>query len=208
MSESSFRKYYAQSEFVAMGGDPVDADQFETHLTTLTFSVPVVDVYEVNGSIAVEFSVLPTPLDLTTLDAAVAAFVAVGPTDELLEVESLAITSATSSALVDVLDQTTPPRAAGTYRIDWCCLVGMLAAVNGTGVRGVFTVTRTQGPEVVSRQWEHNSSLQQPQTFSGGRSFVCAQGATIRVRLQVAKVGAPAATAQLAQAVVSAIKIG
>ncbi len=208
MSQLDFRKYYAQAEFVAMASVPVDAAQFETFLSTLNLAVPVVDVYPVNGFVAVQFAELPTASVLTALDAAVAAFVAVPPTDAPLEVESLGITSATSATLVDVIDATTPPRDAGTYRVDWCCLVGMLAAVTNTGVRGVVTITRTQGGNVVSRQWEHNSSLQQPQTFSGGRTFKVEQGATIRVRLQVAKVGAPAATAQMSAAVVIADKIG
>jgi hypothetical protein len=207
MSESSFRKYYAQSEFVAMNTVPVDAAQFETHLTTLSFSVPVVDVYEVNGSIAVEFSQLPTPGDITTLDGAVAAFVAAPPSDSLLEIESLGITSNPNTALVDVLDVSTPPREAGTYHVNMSCLVGMLATVANAGVRGVVTFTRTQGANVVSRQYEHNWNLQQPQTFALGIPFDCEQGAIIRVRLQVARIG-NAATAQMAMARITAKKVG
>jgi hypothetical protein len=208
MSENSFRKYYAQSEFVAMNTVPVDAAQFETFLTTLSFSVPVVDAYELSGFVAVEFSALPSPGDIATLNAAVAAFVAQPATEEPLEVESLGITPATTSALVTVIDAATPPRAAGTYQISWTCLVGMLAAVTNTGVRGVITVTRTQGASVVTRTWEHNSSLQQPQTFSGCITFLCQQGATLRAHLQVSKVGTPAATAQMAVARITADKIG
>lgn len=208
MSQTDFRKYYAQSEFIAMASVPVDPAQFETFLTTLSFSVAVVDVYAITGFIAVQFDALPTPSDFTTLDAAVASFVAVPPTDAPLEVESLGITSATTTTLVDVIDATTPPRDAGTYRVDWCCLVGMLATVVNAGVRGVVTLTRTQGANVVTRTWEHNWNLQQPQTFSGGRTFLVTQGATIRVRLQVSKIGAPAATAQMASAVVTVDKIG
>lgn len=208
MAETDFRKYYAQNEFLAMGGIPVDAAQFETFLSTLDFSVDVLDVYEVDSFVAVQFNQLPTQGDFNLLDGAVAGFVAVPPTDAPLEVESLGITSATSSALVTVIDQTTPPRDAGTYRVDWCCLVGMLAAVANTGVRGLITLTRTQGSDVITRSWEHNSSLQQPQTFSGGITFKVEQGATIRALLQVAKVGAPAATAQMAVARITADKIG
>lgn len=208
MSETTFRKYYAQSEFLAMESVSVDAAQFETHLSTVSLSVPVADVYEANGFIAVEFSELPSPGDIATLDAAVAAFVALPATDAPLEVESLGITPAASSSLVTVIDQTTPPRAAGTYQISWTCLLGMLATVANAGVRGVLTLTRTQGASVVTRTWEHNWNLQQPQTFSGCITFLCQQGATLRAHLQVAKLGAPAATAQMAVARITADKIG
>jgi hypothetical protein len=208
MSESDFRKYYAQSEFTAMATVPVDAAQFETHLSTLSFSAPVLDVYESNGFIAVQFNQLPSPADITILDAAVATFVAVPPTDAPLVAESLGITPATTSALVTVIDQTTPPRTAGTYQISWTCLLGMLATVANAGVRGVLTLTRTQGANVVTRTWEHNWNLQQPQTFSGCITFLCQAGATLRAHLQVAKLGAPAATAQLSVARITADKIG
>ncbi len=208
MSESSFRKYYEQAEFVAMNNVEVDAAQFETFLSTVSFSAPVVDVYEVNGFIAVEFSELPFSADIDALDAAVASFVAAPPTNGPLVIESLGITSATTSTLVDVIDVTTPPRDAGTYQVLWDCLVGMLATVTNAGVRGLITLTRTQGANVVTRSWEHNWNLQQPQTFSGGITFECQSGATIRARLQVAKIGAPAATAQMAVARITADKIG
>jgi hypothetical protein len=84
----------------------------------------------------------------------------------------------------------------------------MLATVANAGVRGVLTLTRTQGASAVSRSWEHNWNLQQPQTFSGCITFLCREGATLRALLQVAKVGAPAATAQMAVARITADKIG
>jgi len=170
MSESTFRKYYPQAAFVAMGGVTAEAAQFQTHLSTVGFTVPLVTAHDDNGFITVEFSSLPSPNDITTLDNAVATFVALPATDAPLVAESLAVTSATNATLVTVIDQTTPPRAAGTYQISWTALVGMLAAVTNTGVRGVITLTRTQGANVVARTWEHNSSLQQPQTFCASRS--------------------------------------
>jgi hypothetical protein len=208
MSESTFRKYYPQAAFVAMGGVTAEAAQFQTHLSTVGFTVPLVTAHDDNGFITVEFSSLPSPNDITTLDNAVATFVALPATDAPLVAESLAVTSATNATLVTVIDQTTPPRAAGTYQISWTALVGMLAAVTNTGVRGVITLTRTQGANVVARTWEHNSSLQQPQTFCGCVTFLCQAGATLRAHLQVAKVGAPAATAQMSVARITADKIG
>lgn len=208
MPESSFKKFYAQSEFTAMSGAPVNPAQFKTFISTYPILVPAADVYAVDGFIAVQFSALPSPSDIAALDAAVAAFVAPPATDSPLEIESLGITPATSASLVTVIDQTTPPRSAGTYQISWTCLVGMLATVANAGVRGVITLTRTQGASVVSRTWEHNWNLQQPQTFCGCITFLCQEGATLRALLQVSKVGAPAATAQMAVARITADKIG
>jgi hypothetical protein len=209
MSETTFRKYYAQTEFTAMAGEFVHAEQFALYLTTLPLGLPAVDVRAVQThSVSVEWDDFPPPGDIAIVDAAVAAFVALPPTDEPLQAESLGITSATTSTLVDVIDVTTPPRDAGTYQVLWDCLVGMLATVANAGVRGLITLTRTQGSSVVTRQWEHNWNLQQPQTFSGGITFECEAGATIRARLQVAKIGAPAATAQMSVARITADKIG
>ena len=209
MGESQFRRYYHATEFAALAGEmPVPA-QFKTHLSTIGLGTAVAEVRAVdNLSIVVEWADFPALGDVALVNAAVASYAAVGASEELLERESLGITAATTAALVTVIEATTPPRAAGSYRVDFCALVGMLATVANTGVRGVFTVTRTQGADVKTRQWEHNHALQQPQTFSGGRSFKVEHGATISVKLEVGKVGAAAATAQMASAVVTIDKIG
>ena len=209
MAESSYRRYYQQSEFAAMAPIPVNATQFLLHLTTVAFSQAPIDAYHVAEAIALVWEDLPTPADIALADAAVASYIESGAaSDEPLQIESLAVTSATDATLVTVIDQTTPPRAAGTYQISWTSLIGMLATVANTGVRGVITLTRTQGASVVARTWEHNWNLQNPQTFSGCITFICQEGATLRARLQVAKIGASAATAQMAVARITADKIG
>lgn len=216
MAETSIKRFYGEEEFVGLlPGFAIDETQVKllgTILGALALSGPIAEVRRaVLGeriSVVVEWAGLPSSADVALIDAAVAAFGGAPITDAPLSAESLGITSATTSALVTVIDATTPPRQAGAYRFDWCCLVGMLAAVANTGVRGVCTVTRTQGADVVTRTWEHNSTLQQPQTFSGGKTFNVAQGATIRVLLQVGKVGVPAATAQMAVASATVDKIG
>lgn len=63
-----------------------------------------------------------------------------------------------------------------------------------------MTLTRIRGANEVSRAYEHNWDRLQPQTFSGPLTFQCAAGDRIRVRLQIGKIGAPAATAQLSMA--------
>jgi hypothetical protein len=188
---------------------PFTVEGVLAYLEALTLVEPIVDAEDVEGhSVAIIWANEPPSGDIDLVRDALAIYVEIGPTDEPLEVESLGITSATTSTLVTVIDATTPPRAAGTYQISWTALVGMLATVANTGVRGVITLTRTQGGVSVSRTWEHNHTLQQPQTFSGCITFLCQAGATLRAHLQVAKVGAPAATAQMAVARVTADKIG
>ena len=76
MPESSFKKFYAQSEFTAMSGAPVNPAQFKTFISTYPILVPAADVYAVDGFIAVQFNALPSSSDIAALDAAVAAFVA------------------------------------------------------------------------------------------------------------------------------------
>jgi len=188
---------------------PFTVEGVLAHLATLTLTEPIIAAEDVEGyAIALTWANEPPANELEVVTNAIAEYVEIGPTEEPLEIESLGITSATSSTPVTVIDATTPPRAAGTYQISWTALVGMQAAVANTGVRGVITLTRTQGENVVTRTWEHHSSLQQAQTFSGCITFVCQAGATLRAELQVAKVGAPAATAQMAVARITADKIG
>lgn len=210
MSESSFRKFYAYTEFLAVASNQLtpNPEAFKTFLATYGFDVVPINVEAIgNDTIMVEWTTFPSQADIPRLDAAVEEFTG-GSTDEPFEVESLDATSATTSNLVGVIDFTTPPLDSGTYQVTWNALVGMLATVANTGVRGVLTLTRTQGSDVVSRQWEHNWNLQQPQLFGSVTTFRCQSGATIRAHLQVAKLGAAAATAQMGGARVTIDKIG
>ena len=96
---------------------------------------------------------------------------------------------------------TTPPRDAGTYQILTTCMVGMLATVANTGVRGTVTYQLIRGGAVAAeRSYSHGWNQQEPQTFSAPLTFECQAGDRIRARLQVTKLGVAAATAQLARA--------
>jgi hypothetical protein len=197
VAQSNYERFYPRGDFVALTG-PVPAPLLEPALLGLTLTVPIADVRLTSTSgVIVKWQDIPTGADITAVDAAIAAFAGGTTTSAPIEIESLGITSATTATLVDVIDHMTLPREAGTYQILWTSLVGMLATVTNAGVRAVITLTRSDG---VSRQWEHNWNLQQPQTFAGGITFKCTAGQTIRARLQVSKLGAPAATAQMAMA--------
>ncbi len=206
MSDESFRKTYYSSEFTALGGASLAENKsvIDAALLSITppLSVPINETRLALGGAAliVEWAALPLSADVAAVSAKIPTIVGVATTSAPIEIESLGITSATDGTLVDKIDFTTPPLSKGTYQVLWTSLVGMLATVANTGVRGVITLTRTRGATSVSRQWEHNWTMQQPQTFGCGITFQCEAGDTIRARLQVAKVGVAAATAQMATA--------
>lgn len=201
MPLSNGTRLYARSDFAALTG-AIPIDLLRSRLSGLPQTVTIIDVRFTpqQDGVIVEWLTFPGAADVQAVDDSIATFAGGTTSSAPLEVESLGITSATSSALVDVIDTTTPPLDAGTYQVFWNSLVGMLAAVANTGVRGVITLTRIRGAANVSRQWEHNWTMQQPQLFGGGITFQCAAGDRIRVLLQVGKVGTPAATAQMAMA--------
>lgn len=200
MPFSPFPRYYTRTDFAALSG-PVPIPLLTSSLRLLTLTLPVRDVRATLDGAVVEWESLPPQADINAVDAAVAAFTGGATTAEPFELESLGVTNEAAGALVDKIDFTTPGLDAGTYQVLWAALVGMLATVTNAGVRGLITLTRMNGDGsgAVSRPWEHNWNLQQPQTFSGGITFKCTAGQKIRARLQVQKVGA-AATAQMASA--------
>jgi hypothetical protein len=205
MSETTFRKYYAQTEFTGMAGEYANADQFETYLSTVALGSPVVDVYAVGThSIAVEWAELPPPGDIVLVDAAVIAFAAQPTTSEPFELNSFAATTATTTTPVDKISFTTPPLEAGTYQILWASMLRMVAAVAGTGVRALITLTRSGGTSI---QQESHWDLAQKVAFNGGITFRVTAGQTIGVLLQVNKIGAAAATAEMSGARVTIDKI-
>lgn len=205
MSESTFRKYYAQTEFLAMNTAPVNAEQFGTYLATLPIAQPVIDVRAVQQhSISVEWADLPAQSDIDVVDQAVATFTAQPTTDEPFELNSFGATTATSSALVDKIDFTTPPLEPGTYQVLWVSMLRMVAAVAATGVRALITLTRSDGTSV---QQESHWDLAQRVAFNGGLTFHVLAGQTIRAHLQVSKIGVAAATAEMSGARVTIDKI-
>lgn len=192
---------FARSEFVAVpGGQQLSRELLLAYLSQLVWSVPIIGLEIVPDGAVVQWAALPSSADQTQMLAAVAAFPGGVTSRAPIEVESLGITPATSAVLVDVIDVTTPLLEEGTYACEWTTLVGMLATVANTGVRGLITWSRIRGAVIVSRAYEHNWTMQQPQLFGAGLTFTCQAGDKIRALLQVAKVGAAAATAQMAMA--------
>jgi hypothetical protein len=202
---TTIQRFYAQTEFAGMQGQPVDAAQFLTYLGTLPLGAPVLDARDVaNGWIAVEWAILPSASDVAQVDAAVIAFAAQPTTSEPFELNSFAATTATTTTPVDKVSFTTPPLEAGTYQVLWASMLRMVAAVAGTGVRALITLTRSGGTSI---QQESHWDLAQKVAFNGGITFRVTAGQTIGVLLQVNKIGAPAATAEMSGARVTIDKI-
>jgi hypothetical protein len=195
-----YRITLLREAFTSLEGE-IPLELFKAKLLTLPLTVPITDVRRSpsgNAIVLEWFGDPPSVADRGAVNDAAAAFVGGVTTAAPLAIESLGITQATTSALVTVLDATTPPRDGGTYAFSWNCLVGMVATVANTGVRGVFTASILRGQTIISRQWEHNWTMQQPQHFGSTSTFECEAGDRIQVLLQVAKVGVAAATAQMA----------
>jgi hypothetical protein len=204
--ETSYRRYYAKTEFVALAGELANPAQFATFLSSIALGDPVVDVRAVaNQSIVVEWAAFPTLADIALVDAAVASYTAQATTAEPFEINSFAATTATDANLVNKISFTTPPLEAGTYQVLWSSMLRMVAAVANTGVRGVMTLTREPGSTQV--QQETHWDLAQRVAFNGALTFRVTAGQTIGVLLQVSKIGAPAATGEMSGARVTIDKI-
>lgn len=207
MATNTITRSYPPEDFAALVGWPPTVAQFEqlrAQLTALALSVPLVDVRfapRKSGAL-VEFSAPPTSQDYGAVDGAIAGFAPSATTAAPLVAEQSGIASATvQDAVVEVLDVTTPPRDAGTYQALMTCMVGMLATVANAGVRGSLTYQLIRGAAVAAeRPYSHGWNQQEPQTFSAPITFECQAGDRIRARLTLTKLGAPAATAQLARA--------
>lgn len=195
---------YPRDEFVLLPVEQdIRRDLFLAFIAPMVWSVPIIGFEVLPDGAVVQWAAVPSENDLDQMAGAVAAFPGGVTSSAPIEVESLAVVSTNTGALVDVIDTTTPMLEAGTYAVEWTSLVGMLATVANTGVRGVITLSRIRGAAVVSRQYEHNWTMQQPQLFGAGLTFTCAAGDKIRALLQVQKLGVAAATAQMGMARIS-----
>lgn len=201
MASTTFIRSYPRADFLALPGS-IPLPLLRAVLGAVPQTVSIIDVRltpQQDGAV-VEWLGRPATADVQAIDDAIAAFAGGATTSEPFELESLASTNAPSDgSLATVIDFTTPSLDGGTYQVLWAALVGMLATVANTGVRGLITLTRmnADGSGAVTRSWEHNWTMQQPQTFSGGITFKCQTGQKIRARLQVQKLGVAAATAQI-----------
>jgi hypothetical protein len=187
VAETIIRRFYAREEFVALNG-PIPLDLLSTTLNGLT------------GGLALEWADFPSGADITAINAAVAAFTG-GTTTSTLEVQSNAgPVVATSSTPVNVIDFTTPALDAGKYQVIWSSMFRLTAVAASTGARAIVTVSG------VTQQSHWGESL--VTSYNGAATFERLAGQTIRVQLQIAKIGAGAVNAEMTGARFSIDKIG
>jgi hypothetical protein len=206
MSENHTKTYYAH-EFVALGGGSLAENKpiIDAALAAIVppLSLPVNETRLALGGAAliVDWAGLPSSADVAAVTALVPTIVGVTTTSAPIELESLGTTTTTDTVTpVDKIDFTTQPLDAGTYQVMWDALVGMVATVANTGVKGIITLTRIRGASSVARTWSHGWNQQEPQLFGSGITFQCNAGDRIRVQLQVLKLGVAAATAAMGMA--------
>jgi hypothetical protein len=186
MAETTFRKYYPQAAFVAMAGVTAEAAQFQTHLSTLAFSVPIVAAYNHGFVVAVEFGTLPQASDIAMLDAAVASFVAAPTTRAPISVLSAAATTAPNAAPVSKIDFTSPPLEAGTYSVTFTSQLKLTAGEANSSAKVVLTITFSGFP-AFTQMFEWPFAITAPYNYAV--TGVVTAGQTIRVQASIAKNG-------------------
>jgi hypothetical protein len=200
VAESNIRRFYRREEFTALNG-PIPLDLLSTVLNDLTLSVPIADMrITTAGGLGLEWAEFPSADDIEAIDAAIAAFTG-GTTTSTLAVQSNngPVTASTSTP-VDVVDFTTPPLAGGKYQVIWNSMFRLTAVAASTGARAIVTVAG------VTQQSHWGESL--VTAYNGAATFERLAGQTIRVQLQIAKVGAGAVNAEMTGARFSIDKIG
>ncbi len=200
MAESNIRRFYRREEFTALNG-PIPLDLLSTTLNGLTLSVPIADMrITTAGGLSIEWAAFPSGADITAIDAAIATFSG-GTTTSTLAVQSNAgPVTASSSTPVDVIDFTTPPLSTGKYQVIWSSMFRLTGVAANTGARAIATVSG------VTQQAHWGESL--VTAYNGAATFERLAGQTIRVQLQIAKVGAGVVSAEMTGARFSLDKIG
>jgi hypothetical protein len=187
MSESTWRKFYRYTEFVAMGGVHAEPEQFETHLASLDVLDP--HVFEFADGLGVEWPTADPPLAalVATVTAAVAAFNQPAPSSAPIELNSFGATSVPNATVVPKITHTTPPLAAGTYQVCWASQLKMAAVIANTGIEGKLRVDRSDGAFVEQvDSWD----LTAKHAFNGAVTFVVSAGQTLTVALSATRIGA------------------
>jgi hypothetical protein len=188
MADSNFRRFYRPSDFTALTGN-LDIGLLRTALTALTLSVPIgnIELLAPGLGVRLDWDTLPSASDITTINAAVAAFTGGSTTSQPFEYNSFGVSTSTSGTPTTKLDNTTPPLDAGTYQVLWVSSLRMQAVIANTGVQGNITLTRSDGVSVAQDDaWD----LTNRHAFNGAITFQVAAGQTIRSLLTFQRLGA------------------
>jgi hypothetical protein len=200
VADTNIKRFYRREEFPLLNG-PIPLDLLSTTLGGLTLSVPIANLgITIPGGLVIEWAAFPSTVDITAIDAAIAAFTG-GTTTSTLAVQSNngPVTASTATA-VDVIDYTTPALSAGKYQVIWNSMFRLTATAANTGARAIATVSG------VTQQAHWGEFLFT--AYNGAATFERLAGQTIRVQLQIAKIGAGAVNAEMTGARFSIDKIG
>lgn len=183
MAETSFRKFYAFNEFLALTalGFQPHAEAFDTFLATYGLAV-VPDLVAVVGgdTVMVEWESYPSSADIALVDAAVAEFDQIAATSQSFALDSFDLSTDSSGSPVVKVDLQTLPLTAGLWRISWVSSIATQGNVPGTGVRAIVILNRSDGAEF---QQTHGWDLSEPQAYNGSVPFDILVGQTLRARL-------------------------
>lgn len=206
MAESSFRRFYRVTEFLALvGGLRANIHMIRLAIGALDLSAQVAAV-EIIGNddvLLVEWTTLPTDEDLELVDDLVPVVVGGTTTSEPFIFQSFAVSQSTSNTHVAKIDETTPPLDAGTYQVSWSCSLRMASVVANTGVEGKIRLERSDGQAVEQDDaWDRANR----HAYNGSQPFQIVAGQTIRALLTFARLGA-SNTAEMSGARVTIDKI-
>jgi hypothetical protein len=200
-----FTRFYRMIDFVALAGEVAAPDQFATYLATKPLGNPLLLVQSIpNQGLIVQWPTWPGAGDIAIVDASVADYTAAPMTAAPIVINSSGSTTSASGVAVTKIDVTTPPRAKGTYGIDWACMIKITPVAANTGVLAKFKLIRSDGANV---EWQDAWDLSQPHFFGSAVTFDVEAGHTIRALLTLERLGA-SGIAEMWGARVSIDKIG
>lgn len=200
MATQNFRIIYDRSEFLALSGS-IQLPVLTTTLLGLSLTSPIVDIRRTpsGNGVAVEWESLVSEADIDAVDDAIATFVGAATTSDPFVQTNAGPVTASNSTPVSVIDFTTPPLDFGTYDVKFSSMYRLVNTSANTAARAISIVNGSQqmthwGEAVVS-------------AYNGSGTLQRLAGQTIRVQLQIAKVGAGAVTAEMTGARISIDKV-
>lgn len=204
MPEANSHRLYWRTEFVALASGPVPEPLLRAKLAELTLTAPIVRAEVLpTGDVAISFAGYPTEDDADELDQFVAEFEGGETTAKVAAVVSTGVTSASNATPVVAADGESAPLDEGQYLAVYTSTMRLSAAADATAARAIVTLTRSDGSVFTQDDhWPHEVD----HAFNGSIPFDVVAGQTIHGTMAVAKVGAGAANALMADVRISLIK--
>lgn len=205
MSLEAAQKIYEPAAFVALTTS-VNIGILAASIAALSLGEQpdVIELIGTNRVRVVWLGAFPSAADVLAVDGAIAAHTGGTTTNLPQQFENLGNVDATSGTFVAVFDVTTPPLDAGTYLVLVETELSMPVVQSNTAVQAEFRLGAGSGT-LIGRTTV--ASATQPAGFDPHAMLARTAGQTIRVVLQIAKLGASAATARAANSRLSICKV-